>query len=175
MSETYQDLLELQKENRNHIWGYVARNLTRPIWLSSERQKADIVIGNPPWLKFNSMNKEMQKTMKKECFSIKLWEKGKGKSKFRTSQDISTYFFIRSIDLYMKEKGTIAFVMPYGVMNGEHHFIFREGAFERDSGHSIHIKFRNAWVFDSKVKNLFKIPSCVLFSMRKKEDRKDNS
>ena len=169
LSKTYQDLLELQKENRNHIWGYVARNLTRPIWLSSERQKADIVIGNPPWLKFNSMNQEMQNTLKKECFSINLWEKKKRSSKFRTSQDISTYFFIRSVDLYMKEKGTVAFVMPYGVMNGEHHSIFRKGAFERSSGRSIHIKFKNAWVFDSQVKNLFKIPSCVLFSVRKKE------
>ena len=167
LSETYQDLLELQKENRNHIWGYVARNLTRPIWLSSEKQKADIVIGNPPWLKFNSMNQEMQNRLKKECFSINLWEKKKGRSKFRTSQDISTYFFIRSVDLYMKEKGTVAFVMPYGVMNGEHHSIFRKGAFERSSGRSIHIKFKNAWVFDSQVKHLFKNSSCVLFSVRK--------
>ena len=167
LSETYQDLLELQKENRNHIWGYVARNLTRPIWLSSEKQKADIVIGNPPWLKFNSMNQEMQNTLKKECFSINLWEKKKGRSKFRTSQDISTYFFIRSVDLYMKEKGAVAFVMPYGVMNGEHHSIFRKGAFERSSGRSTHIKFKNAWVFDSQVKHLFKNSSCVLFSVRK--------
>ena len=167
LSETYQDLLELQQENRNHIWGYVARNLTRPIWLSSEKQKADIVIGNPPWLKFNSMNQEMQNTLKKECFSINLWEKKKGRSKFRTSQDISTYFFVRSVDLYMKKKGTVAFVMPYGVMNGEHHSIFRKGAFERSSGRSIYIKFKNAWVFDSRVKHLFKNSSCVLFSVRK--------
>ena len=31
LSNTYQDLQELQKEDRNHIWGYVASNLTRPI------------------------------------------------------------------------------------------------------------------------------------------------
>ena len=168
--KTYKNLLELQRENRNHIWGYVARNLTRPIWLSSEKQKFDIVIGNPPWLKFNSMNKEMQKTLKEECFSINLWEKTKGNSKLRTSQDISTYFFVRSIELYMKEKGETAFVMPYGVMNGDHHSIFRKGDFVRGSNDSIHIQFKNAWIFDSQVKNLFKVPSCVLFSVRRKKE-----
>ena len=142
--DTYQNLLELQKEGRNHIWGYVARNLTRPIWLSSERQKADIVIGNPPWIRFNKMNEEMQSRLKTECFSISLWEGKRGN--LRTSQDISTYFFVRSIELYMREKGSVAFVMPYGVMNGEHHSPFRKGAFVKGDDHSIHIKFKNAWV-----------------------------
>ena len=168
--KTYKNLLELQRENRNHIWGYVARNLTRPIYLSSEKQKADIVIGNPPWLKFNSMNAEMQKKLKEECFSINLWEKKNENSKLRTSQDISTYFFVRSVELYMKEKGEIAFVMPYGVMNGDHHAIFRKGTFIRGVNDSIHIQFKNAWVFDSQVKNLFKIPSCVLFSVKRKKE-----
>ena len=172
LSRTYKTLLKLQKEERNHIWGHVASNLTRPIWLSSEKHKADIVIGNPPWLRFNSMNKEMQKILKKECFSLNLWEK-KTEAKFRTSQDISTYFFIRSVDLYMKEKGSLAFVMPFGVLNGGHHAVFREGGFERASGRSINIKFKKAWVFDSKVENLFKVPSCVLFSVRKENSEQN--
>ena len=172
LSKTYTHLLELQQEERNHIWGYVARNLTRPIWLSSEKQKADVVIGNPPWLKFNSMHRTMQNKLKEECFSIQLWDNKKSSSKFRTSQDISTYFFVRSVELYMKEKGKIAFVMPYGVMNGEHHLLFRKGVFVRGYGHSIHIQFKNAWIFDSQVKNLFKVPACVLFSVRREESEK---
>ena len=168
LSETYENLLKLQKENRNHIWGYVARNLTRPIWLSSERQKADVVIGNPPWLRFNAMNQEMQQKFKSECQSTLLWET-RNTTQFQTSQDISTYFFIMSAYLYMREKGTLAFVMPYGVMNGEHHLNFRNGRFEI-SRSEINLKFKNAWAFDSKVKNLFKIPSCVLFSKRRKQN-----
>jgi hypothetical protein len=34
--QTYEALRALQKESRNHIWGYVARNLSRPIWLASD-------------------------------------------------------------------------------------------------------------------------------------------
>ena len=169
--QTYTDLLELQKEDRNHIWGYVARNLTRPIWLSSEKQKADVVVGNPPWLRLNAMNPDMQKKFKKECESTGLWDnKDQNKasnSKFRTSQDICTYFFIISAQLYMKEKGTLAFVLPYGVMNGEHHAKFRKGSFGIP-GNDMNLKFEKAWAFDHKVKNLFKVPSCVLFSKRNK-------
>ena len=171
LSETYQNLLELQKEDRNHIWGYVARNLTRPIWLSSEKQKADVVIGNPPWLKFNSMNKKMQETFKSKCKDTLLWEKKINISKFQTSQDISTYFFIMSAHLYMRKKGTLAFVLPYGIINGEHHSNFRTGHFQI-AGNYMDIKFKKAWAFDSHVKNLFKIPSCVLFSERREETEK---
>ncbi len=166
--KTYQELVSLHKENRNHIWGYMARNLTRPIWLSSEKQKADVVIGNPPWLKYNSMTNDMQKNFKDECCAIKLLHSNKNNSKFQTSQDISTYFFVRSIELYMKETGKLAFVMPYGVINGDHHRAFREGSFSRNSDTQISIKFTNAWLFDSKVKNLFKTTCCVLFSQRRK-------
>ena len=168
LSNTYQNLLELQKEDRNHIWGYVARNLTRPIWLSSEKQKADVVIGNPPWLKFNSMNKKMQEKFKSKCNDTLLWEKKTNISKFQTSQDISTYFFIMSAHLYMRKKGILAFVLPYGVINGEHHSNFRTGRFQM-AGSYMDIKFKKAWAFDSNVKNLFKIPSCVLFSERRKD------
>ena len=45
----------------------------------------------------------------------------------------------------------------------------KKDIFKKDSDKPIKIKFENAWVFDSKVKNLFKIPSCVLFSTRRKE------
>ncbi len=55
----------MQREDRNHIWGYVARNLTRPIWLSSEKQKADVVVGNPPWLRLNALHKDIVNHAKK--------------------------------------------------------------------------------------------------------------
>ena len=48
LCETYEAFRALQAQDRNHIWGYVARNLSRPIWLALESQKADVVIGNPP-------------------------------------------------------------------------------------------------------------------------------
>ena len=127
---------------------------------------ADIVIGNPPWLRFNAMNRGMKKKFKNECQVTQLLPRTKESSKFQTSQDISTYFLIISVHLYMREKGKLAFVMPYGVINGEHHQAFRDGNF-LISGSDMKLEMTKAWVFDSQVKNLFKIPSCVLFFKRR--------
>ena len=39
---TFKDLQLLRAEGRNHIWGYVARNLSRPIWLWSASQLSQL-------------------------------------------------------------------------------------------------------------------------------------
>jgi hypothetical protein len=44
LKEAHDAFRRLQREGRSHIWSYVARNLSRPIWLASEKQKADVVI-----------------------------------------------------------------------------------------------------------------------------------
>jgi SAM-dependent methyltransferase len=49
---TYDTLNRLHRDRRDHIWGFVARNLVRPIWLAQQSQKADVVVGNPPWLSY---------------------------------------------------------------------------------------------------------------------------
>ena len=56
LRDSYSALCMLHKQRRNHIWGYVARNLSRPIWLATEAQKADVVVGNPPWLAYSRMS-----------------------------------------------------------------------------------------------------------------------
>ena len=67
LAETYEKLVQLNGEGRNHIWGHVARNLSRPIWLATERQKADVVIGNPPWVRYSSLSKVNQERLKTEA------------------------------------------------------------------------------------------------------------
>ena len=70
---SYTALCTLQQQRRNHIWGYVARNLSRPIWLASEAQKADVVIGNPPWLAYSRMSPATQDRFREEMKSTGLW------------------------------------------------------------------------------------------------------
>ena len=65
--DTYRTLVHLNAEGRNHIWGYVARNLSRPIWLATERQKADVVVGNPPWVRYSSLSAANQTRLKVEA------------------------------------------------------------------------------------------------------------
>lgn len=162
LAATYSALWALQKQGRNHIWGYVARNLSRPIWLASEAQKADVVIGNPPWLSYRGMSKATKDRFKDEMAKAGLWIGGKS----ATAQDLSAYFFARAVYLYMRRSGRIAFVMPYAAMTRDPYKAFRTGRFKEHGYTEAQVKLTAAWAFPSDVQPLFPVPSCVLFAQR---------
>jgi len=162
---TYKILCKLHHNKRDHIWGFVARNLVRPIWLSQETQKADVVIGNPPWLSYRFMDLEMQARFRAECQSFGIWH-----GQVAQQQDLSAYFFVRCAELYVRDRGTIAFVMPYAAMTRRQFARFRTGLYgasQRGYGRLVHvtIEFTDAWVFSDRVQPLFLVPSCVLFAI----------
>jgi len=165
---TYRHLRSLKRAGRNHIWGFVARNLVRPVWLSHDDQKADVIIGNPPWLSYRFMSRDTQKVFRQACQERGIWAGGK----VATHQDLSAYFFARCVELYFKLTSTIAFVMPYAAMSRLQFEGFRKGTFgrhkaKRNPGPPIFIRFSEAWAFSDDVQPLFLVPSCVLFAQLK--------
>ncbi len=169
LSATYEHLRHLQRTGRNHIWGFVARNLVRPAWLSRDDERSDIVIGNPPWLSYRYMSRETQAAFKKACEERGIWAGGK----VATHQDLSAYFFARCVELYFKPDGLIAFVMPYATMSRRQFEGFRKGIFGRHRARGAErinfVKFTTAWAFPD-VQPLFPVPSCVLFARRRGAD-----
>jgi len=159
---TYEQLRRLRRAGRNHIWGFVARNLVRPAWLSREDERADVIIGNPPWLSYRYMSRETQTAFKKACSERGIWAGGK----VATHQDLSAYFFARCVELYFLRTGVIAFVMPYAAMSRRQFEGFRKGVFGRQGGRSAEritfLRFVEAWAFSDDVQPLFPVPSCVL-------------
>lgn len=191
LCQTYLDLKQLRQDDRNHIWGYITRNLSRPIWLSSQEQQADVVIGNPPWLAYRFMSTEMQARFALECWLRGIWTGGRA----ATHQDLSGYFFARCVELYLKPGCTIAFVMPYAALNRLQFTGFRTGWFGGRGGplpavvqRSPHlqallppgrpprrgtigevyatVKFAESWAFDESVQPLFPVPSCVMIATK---------
>ena len=160
LRETYKIMRRLQNEGRNHIWGYVARNLARPVWLSSEGQKADVVIGNPPWLAYRHMKGNFQERYKTEAKSAKVWWSGRGTS----ANDLSAYFFLRAALLYMRSDGRIALVMPYAAMSRQAYSLFRKGEVAHSGYVEFRLRFTVAWAYGPDVQPLFPVPSCVLFA-----------
>ncbi len=163
--ETYEELRKLQEQNRDHIWGFVARNLVRPVWLSQESERAEVIIGNPPWLSYRYMSRPNQERFRDECQRRGIWTGGK----MATHQDLSAYFFARSVELYLKPGGRIAFVMPYAAMSRRQFSGFRSGEYARRKGNQIlesfaTVRFTAAWAFSDDVQPLFPVPSCVLFA-----------
>jgi len=161
---TYRTLCKLHRDGRDHIWGFVARNLARPVWLSQEERRMDVVIGNPPWLSYRHMERITQQRFREECQRRGLWAGGQ----VATHQDLSGYFFVRCVELYLKQTGTIAFVMPYAAMTRQQFEGFRSGNYGSKRGRAVTqvyatVQFSQAWALRDDVQPLFPVPSCVLF------------
>lgn len=170
LAHTYDTLHQLHRNGRDHIWGFVARNLVRPIWLAEESQKVDVVVGNPPWLSYRFMDSDMQKRFRDECQERGLWM-----GQVAQQQDLSAYFFVRCLELYLKGDGRIAFVMPYASMTRRQFAGFRRGIYAmRGKAARLFatIRFTQAWAFSDDVSPLFPVPSCVLFAESEKKGQK---
>ena len=162
LQETYELMSRLQNEGRNHIWGYVARNLARPVWLSSEGQKADVVVGNPPWLAYRHMRGDYQARYRAEAGAANVWWPGRGTS----GNDLSAYFFLRTALLYMRGSGRIALVMPHAAMSRRAYTSFRRCEVARSGNFEFWLRITDAWAFGPEVWPLFPVPCCVLFAHR---------
>ena len=160
LDRTYEHMAALRQARRNHIWGYVLRNLSRPFALSASGRQADVVVGNPPWLSYRYMAARMQQRLRAECQERGLWAGGK----VATHQDISAYFFARAVELYLREGGVIAFVMPYAALHRQQFRGFYRQRFGK--GDDQLAKFEEVWTFDEDVQPLFSVPSCAIFARR---------
>jgi hypothetical protein len=157
LETTFVGIRDLHAADRDHIWGYVARNLARPIWLSTPNQRASVVIGNPPWLAYRYMDAAIRTTFREECQARNIWAGGQ----FATHQDLSAYFFARCAELYLDPEGTIALVMPHSALSRRQYAGFRNGRFGPTHGS---IRFVEAWAFDERVEPLFPVPSSVIIA-----------
>ena len=113
MRGTFVRLRELYDSGKNGIWPFVLRNLMRPLWLSRPDQRADVLIGNPPWIAYRYLSAEMRLRLRNACVAMNLWLGGR----LATNQDLSALFWARSGERYLQQGGTIAFILPYAALN----------------------------------------------------------
>ncbi len=157
LESTFSLLCDLHDNQRNHVWGYYVRNLARPYWLTQPEGRADRLVGNPPWLSYRYMTKDMQETFKKRCEERNLWAGGK----VATHQDLSGYFVARCAELYLHEGGKVGFVMPLAALSRSSYEGFRSGAYG-----TFAIKFETAWDLEQITPQFFPVPSSVVFGTR---------
>lgn len=159
LAETFSNLCTLRAQGRNHIWGYYVRNLIRPLWLAEPENRVDVLIGNPPWLRYNKMTGPMQIQYRALSRDRNLLTGALGAS----GRDLATLFVVRAIELYLRRGGEFAFVMPNGVLTRSPHTGFRSGDWRGDTGNHLTVEFGESW--DLKGANAatgFPIPCCVV-------------
>ena len=165
LEETIRTMSLLHAEGRNHIWAYYTRNLVRPVALS--RSKVDVVIGNPPWLSYNSTVSTLRTELERQSKGVYgIWTGGR----YATQQDVAGLFFTRSVDLYLKDGGVIGMVMPHSALQSGQYRKWRAGRWTTHNGLrslSVDFGFKTAWDLEKLEPNtFFPNASSVAFARR---------
>ena len=96
--------------------------------------------------------------------------------RYATHQDVGGLFFTRSVDLYLKEGGTIGFVLPHSALQAGQYSKWRKGQWHhRTSGQSVHADFtiKPAWDLEKLEPNtFFPVPASVVFASKCPADTK---
>lgn len=134
------------------------RNQVRPLWLSMRTRRADVLIGNPPWVSYRYMTASMQERFRQFSQDRGLWH-GK-KLAARILWGCSSF---RAVEKYLNNGGTFAFVTPLAVLSRQSYHGFRSGKW----GSVLRAPHR-LWDLDKvRPKNdLFPVPAAVIFGQR---------
>ena len=156
LAQTFARIRSLKRAGRNGIWPFILRNLIRPVWLSRPDQRADLLIGNPPWVAYRHLSPEMKVRLRDACQAMNLWVGGM----LASQQDLSALFWARGAERYLKPGGTIAFVLPYAALNRPAFDGLRRGVYG-----SAEVRITAAWNL-SLLREIFPTSSCVLIATR---------
>ena len=110
-----------------------------------------MVVGNPPWLSYHYMERSTQERFKEECQLRGIWM-----GQVAQQQDLSAYFFVRCVELYLKTTGIIAFIMPYAALSRRQFQGFRTGVYGARRGKRVQrvlatAQFIKAWALNDDV------------------------
>lgn len=112
LGDLYDTLFRLHKEGKNGLWADIAKNMFMPLFV----KKADFVVGNPPWVNWESLPQEYRDRsreiwVKYGLFGHKGFETILGKGK----KDVSTLLAYVAADLYLRDGGRLGFVITQSV------------------------------------------------------------
>lgn len=157
LNANFARLKELHEADRDHIWSYYIRNVARPVWLSREENRVDVLVGNPPWLAFRHMTAAMQATFKAMAQARGFWHD----MSTATHQDLAGLFVARAVERYLKMGGRLAFVVPNSVIDRDYWGGFRQGRFD-----GANLQFSSSWDLRRIRPHLFPRGSAVIFGTR---------
>ena len=152
---TAETLREFIESNRDTIWAFILKNIYKPLFL---RHGFDCVVGNPPWLAYRFAEPQYQQFLKEQITDR--YALSSGSSQNVANLELGSLFLVRACDLYLREGGIIAFVLPRSLFSADQHDALRRGEF---AGTGLTIK--EVWDLEG-VSPLFNVPSCVVFAAK---------
>uniref|UniRef100_A0A7V3N4D7 DNA methylase adenine-specific domain-containing protein n=1 Tax=candidate division CPR3 bacterium TaxID=2268181 RepID=A0A7V3N4D7_UNCC3 len=128
LEEFYNIISSLHKREWNKIWCRILKNNFIP----KSFGKIDLIVGNPPWVRWSRLPETYRKRVKSFCLYYGLVS-GKGYSGGIES-DISTVVAFSSVDHWLKLAGKIAFLITWTVFKSGSARGFRLGALPDGTG-----------------------------------------
>jgi hypothetical protein len=161
LSTAFQKLCRLHDVRRDHVWSYYIRNRARPLSFTRQAGRADVLVGNPPWLSYRSMPAQLQSAYRTLAKQRGLWAGGK----VATQQDLSDVFVARSVEQYLRTGGRFAFVMPFATLSRRQFAGFRTGDWS-GGGVGASARLGPAEEFARVKPPIFQAPCCVVQGSR---------
>ena len=110
LAELYAKLAGLNAEGRNGIWPRIIKNNFAPLFMSAER--FDLVVGNPPWVNWESLSDEYRRA------TLSLWQeyglfslRGHAARLGGGKKDLSMLMLYAAAQHYLRPHGTLAFLV----------------------------------------------------------------
>ena len=105
----YSMLLDLENRGLNGIWAKIIKNIFAPAFF----ENFDYIVGNPPWINWQSLPEEYRNSIKKYWEDYKIFlHKGLRARLGSSHDDISVLLTYVVMDKYLKDKGLLGFVLP---------------------------------------------------------------
>ena len=147
----------LKEPPTDTVWDFILRNASQPALLA--HRQFDFVVGNPPWLAYRFVQRpDYQKRLKHLVLKTYQLLESRQTHLF-TQMELATLFFAVCERHYLKEGGTLAFVMPRSILTGAK----QHAAFQKRYLARTHLLLDG-----EKVSPLFNVPTCVVI-YRKEE------
>lgn len=161
ITDTFRIMCELHDRGRNHIWGYYVRNLARPLSLAGQGNRVDVLVGNPPWLAYRFMTPAMKIEFREMSQARGFW----AGASVAAQQDLSALFVARCVELYLRDQGQFAFVMPLAVLTRRAYEGFRSGRWS-SPGTNVNAALTQSWDLHGVKPSFFPVPASVIRGSR---------
>ena len=109
LQATYDQVLSLQRKNWNGIWFRIVRNF---FW-SATAGDFDLVVGNPPWVRWSKLPETYRERVKPTCEQYDIFSN----TPFHGGNelDISAMITYTTADKWLKDNGKLAFIITQTV------------------------------------------------------------
>jgi hypothetical protein len=130
---TYGQVLKLHRKNWNGIWFRIVRNF---FW-SATAGKFDVIVGNPPWVRWSRLPEAYRNRVKPTCEQYDIFSK----TNFYGGNelDISAMITYTTGDKWLKEGGKLAFVITQALFQNPSSAGFRNFRIN-DSGNLVPLR-----------------------------------